>query len=58
MATKMIRPAHHDPINSVSLFDRDRKNEFGETYCVASTILESQVDEEWDRYLTEEGSEA
>jgi hypothetical protein len=54
VATKMVSFAYHDPDNSVSLFDRDRKNEIGETYCVASAILPRQVDEEWDRYLAEE----
>lgn len=50
MKNKCVRPAHLDPDNSVDLFDSSRKNEFGETYCVAPAILIEQVDQYWDDY--------
>lgn len=49
----MIRPSHDDPHNSVDLFDRDRRNQWGEFWCVAPAILYSQVKEEWRRYEQE-----
>ena len=48
---KLIKPAYDDPHNSVDLFDADRRNDFGEMYCVAPAILYSQVKEEWARYV-------
>lgn len=47
---KLIRPAYGDPDNSVDLFDADQKNEFGEMYCVAPSILLREVDERWNQY--------
>lgn len=51
---KLVMPAHDDPHHSVDLFDADRRNQFGETYCIAPAILPSQVAQEWDRYQEEE----
>jgi len=53
MPRKLINPAYEAPENSVDLFDADRKNEFGEMYCVAVAILHSQVGRYWKRYLKE-----
>ncbi len=53
MARKLIKPAYDDPHNSIDLFDADRKNEFGEMYCVRPAILYSQADEYWTDYLKE-----
>jgi len=49
--TKFVLPAYLDPDNSVDLFDRSRKNEFGDTYCVSPAILPEQVDQQWEDYL-------
>ena len=51
----LVKPAREDPQNSVDLFDADRKNDFGETYCVAPAILRSEVAERWIRYEDEQG---
>jgi len=51
MVRKLVKPSHSDPHTSVDLFDADRKNDFGETYCVAPAILDNQVDEHWKWYL-------
>lgn len=51
---KLVRPAHGDPHNSVDLFDADRKNQWGEMYCVAPAILSSQIESEWARYSRSE----
>lgn len=48
---KLIKPAYEDPDNSVDLFDADRKNEFGEKYCVAPAILLREADGIWNDYL-------
>jgi hypothetical protein len=48
---KGVKPAYQDPDNSVDLFDIDRKNEFGEMYCVAPAILEREVDQCWKNYV-------
>lgn len=48
---KYVKPASCDPKNSVSLFDADRKNEFGEMYCVAPAILQDRVDSYWADYV-------
>jgi hypothetical protein len=50
-AKKLVRTAKMDPQNSVSLFDRNRRNEFGELYCVACAILRSEVDWYWEQYV-------
>jgi hypothetical protein len=47
---KVVKPAYEDPENSVDLFDGDRKNKFGETYCVAPAILPREVSWFWNRY--------
>jgi hypothetical protein len=52
--TKIVKPAFDDPQNSVDLFDGDRRNEFGEMYCVAPAILYCQVNDEWSRYVRQE----
>ncbi len=49
---KRIRPAYEDSINSVDLFDIHRSNESNEMFCVAAAILPSQVDYEWENYVT------
>lgn len=41
----------NDPQNSVSLFDMNRKNVYGEMFCVAPDILSFEVDRYWDSYL-------
>jgi len=51
MARKLIKPSYADLDNSVDLFDADRKNEFGEMYCVAPSILPQQVNNYWIGYL-------
>ena len=51
MPRKLVKPAHDDPNNSVDLFDADRRNEFGEMYCVAPAILHQQVNNYWIGYL-------
>lgn len=48
---QFVKPAHDDPDNSVDLFDGDRKNKFGEMFCVAPAILYCQVEEYWEDYL-------
>jgi hypothetical protein len=48
---KVVRPATEDQINSVSLFDANSKNRWGEMLCVAAAILPRQVDEHWNAYL-------
>lgn len=48
---QLTRPAAADPFKSVSLFDANRENEWGEMYCVAPSILQSEVDEHWNAYL-------
>lgn len=53
MAKMRIKPAKDDPKNSVDLFDTDRRNEWGEIYCVAPCILYFQVAERWQEYLSE-----
>ena len=50
-AKKDVRISINDPNNSISLFDLNRKNIYGEDYCVAPDILEKQIDEYWDRYM-------
>lgn len=35
---KVIKPCSYGP-NSVSVFDADRTNEYGEMYCVASGVM-------------------
>lgn len=47
---KVIKPAFMDPRNSVDLFDADRRNEFGEMFCVAPAILLHEVKEQWELY--------
>lgn len=51
MARKLIKPAYEDPHNSIDLFDADRKNEFGEMYCISPAILPQQVNAYWIGYL-------
>ena len=48
---KEVRISTNDPENSVSLFDTNRQNEFGEHYCVAPDILDIQVDVFWQTYV-------
>ena len=48
---KGVRPAAMDPLNSVSVFDISRRNQFGGVYCVAAAVLPSEVDREWKNYL-------
>lgn len=48
---KIIKPAFEDPCNSVDLFDSDRENDFGEMFCIAPSILSSQIDFEWKQYV-------
>lgn len=50
-AKQGVRISVNNPENSVSLFDLNRKNDFGELYCVAPDILESQVEEFWSEYI-------
>ena len=50
---KGIRFSHNDPENSISLFDLNRINDFGELYCVQPDIIEEQVDYFWKLYLEE-----
>ena len=50
---KEVRISTNDPDNSVSLFDTNRKNEFGEDYCVAPDILDIQVEVFWQTYVDE-----
>ena len=52
-ARQLVLPAHEDPHHSVDLFDRNRRNEFGDYACVAPAILYSQVRERWEAYLEE-----
>jgi hypothetical protein len=47
---KLIKTCSYD-YNSVSLFDGSRKNQFNELFCVASGILESEVNFYWQEYL-------
>ena len=58
MATQLVRVAYEDPEGSVDLFDAERRNEFGETYCVALAILSDQVPAYWAEYLKAEASRA
>ena len=51
---RLVKPAYEDRENSVDLFDADRRNEFGEMYCVAPAIIYREVTEYWDRYKCEE----
>lgn len=37
--------------NSYNVFDVSLCNKFGEDFCVASYLLWSQIDREWDQYL-------
>ena len=46
---KLVRVCSYDS-NSVSLFDADRKNEFGEIYCVSPGILRNEVSLYWNTY--------
>ncbi len=39
----IYRPAAIDPINSSSIFDTQRKNEFGEMFCVAPALSHEQA---------------
>lgn len=49
---KVVKPAHCDPENSVDLFDGDRKNEFGQMYCIAPGITSGeQVRNYWLGYI-------
>jgi hypothetical protein len=48
--TKGVKECSYDS-KSVSLFDADRKNEFGKMYCIASGILQSEVDWYWNLYI-------
>jgi hypothetical protein len=51
---KKVRPAYHDPDNSVSLFDIARPSIVEGTtfaFCVAAAIHPRQVDDEWNDYL-------
>lgn len=48
---KEVRESINDPDNSVSLFDSNRRNQYGEMYCVEPDILVSQVDEFWGIYI-------
>jgi len=57
---KLVRTCSYD-FNSVSVFDADRKNEFGEMYCAASGVLYSKNPQyalgsewEWNNYVTQE----
>lgn len=51
--TKRVKQCSYDS-NSVSLFDADDRNEFGEMSCVASGILLSQVDWFWNNYISQQ----
>ena len=48
---KGTAPSTTDPDNSVSLYDKNRLNEQGTTYCVAPDITEADVDFHWYWYL-------
>ena len=50
---KYVKICSYDS-NSVSLFDKDRKNEFGEMYCVAPAILENEIEDCWNEYVKQE----
>lgn len=50
---KLILPAHEDPCHSVDLFDADRRNQWGELYCIRPAVLLAQVEESWQNYLKE-----
>jgi hypothetical protein len=50
---KLVKPSSFDPENSVSLFDANRENDFGEMYCVAPGILPGEVELYWQEYLDE-----
>ena len=51
---KIVKPAYGDPNHSVDLLDGDRKNKWGEMYCIAPAILPYQVTDEWERYCRQE----
>ena len=40
----VTKPSNLDPKNSVDLLDIERKNPWGEPYCIALGILPSEVD--------------
>ena len=46
----LVCPCTYDS-NSVSLYDANRKNAYGEMYCVQSAILESEVPILWPQYI-------
>ena len=48
---RVIYPCVYDPTRSVSVFDGDRKNQFGEMYCVADGISPEEVERVWQEYV-------
>jgi len=48
---RVIYPCVFDPARTVSVFDADRTNQFGEMYCVADGIAPEEVDQRWKEYV-------